>query len=428
MQLSKPRVVIVGAGFGGLRAAKKLGNALVDVILIDRNNHHLFQPLLYQVAASALSPGDIASPIRTITRSLKNVQVIMNEAKAIDRENRRVILEDGEVSYDYLILAPGAKHSYFGNDQWAEYAPGLKTLSDALDIREQILISFEKAERLYGTREAEKYLTFVVVGGGPTGVEMAGAIAEIGRKTMIPDFPLLKPEDISVILVEAVDKVLMPYPEELSNYSVKALEDLGVEVQLGNPVTNITEDGVETRNEFIETKNIFWAAGNEASPILKTLNTQLDKAGRVIVNRDCSIPEDPNIFVIGDAAAHYDDNGNLLPGVAPAAMQQGKYAAKIIKDKVAAPKRPPFKYVDKGSMATIGRAKAVAYTGSIKLKGFLAWLFWAVIHIFELIDFRNRLSVMIEWFWYYLAYKPGAHLIVRKNKKEEKDKKEKIKV
>lgn len=420
MNMERKKVVIVGAGFGGLTVAKKLKKANVDVYLIDKNNHHLFQPLLYQVAISALSPGDIASPLRTIMRGHENVNVIMNEVKAIDKDRKKIYLDGAEMEYDFLVLAPGTSHSYFGNDNWADHAPGLKTLNDALEIREQILESFENADRLYGTPGAEKHLTFVIVGGGPTGVELAGAIAEISLKTMIPDFPKIKPEDIKVIMVEAGDSVLKSYPQELSEYSLDALRQLGVDVRLGSPVSEVNDCGVQVGDGFIETENVFWAAGNEVSPLLRTIDARADRSGRVIVNEDCSVPGNPEIFVIGDAASFVDDEGMPLPAVAPVAMQQGEFVSKIIKGGIPAEGRPPFKYRDMGSMATIGRAKAVAYAGTFKLKGFLAWLFWALIHIFKIIEFRNRLSVMVEWIWYYIAYKPGAHLIIRSKKKDQK--------
>ncbi|MCX7736624.1 MAG: NAD(P)/FAD-dependent oxidoreductase [Candidatus Kapabacteria bacterium] len=412
MQLSKPRVIIVGAGFGGLKAAKSLKNAKVDVILIDKTNHHLFQPLLYQVATSALSPGDIAIPIRTILRKNKNVHILMDEVLDVKLDERKVILNDGELNYDYLILAPGARHSYFGNSQWERIAPGLKSLKDALHIRETILSSFEKAERFYSTSDRDKYLNFVIIGGGPTGVELAGAIAEIGKKTMLPDFPILKSDDINVFLIEANDRLLKSYSEDLSEYTLEALQRIGVKVLLKTKVTNITDDGVEIGKDFIETTNIFWAAGNESSSLNYRLGVPLDNIGRVIVEKDMSIPGYPDVFVIGDAAYYIDDKGNQLPGIAPVAIQQAEYVSKIIKKRLSKNKRPPFKYFDKGSMATIGRAKAVANFGKIKFKGLIAWLLWTTVHIFFLINFRNRLRVLFEWFWYYLTNQPGARIIV----------------
>lgn len=422
MQLSKPRVVIVGAGFGGIKAAKKLKNANVDVVLIDKNNHHLFQPLLYQVATSALSPGDISAPIRTVMHGYRNVQVIMNEVLSIDTEKSIIELADGYLDFDYLILAPGNRHSYFGNNQWEEFAPGLKSLKDALKLRENILISFEKAERHYKSEKRKKYLNFVVVGGGPTGVELAGAIAEISKRTMLPDFPLLKEEEIRVFLFEGGDRLLAQYPEDLSDYTKKSLEELGVEVHTKTRVLEIHDNLVVTNEGKVVSANIIWAAGNEASPMLKSLGSGLDKGGRVLVEPDCSLPGHPNIFVIGDAASLTDAKGNPVPGIAPAANQMGEYAANIIRKKIPPAKRIPFIYKDKGSMATIGRAKAVAVFGKWKITGFLAWLMWSFVHIFFLIDFRNRFKVMFEWIWYYITSQPGARLIIHKSSKNREEK------
>lgn len=415
MQLSKPRVVIIGAGFGGLTAAKNLKNANVDVVLIDKTNHHLFQPLLYQVAVSALSPGDIANPVRTIFRGYKNVQVIMNEAFGINLNSRTVELSDGFLEYDYLILAPGSRHSYFGHNEWEEFAPGLKSIQDALKIRENILLSFEKAERHYGTPESAKFTTFVIVGGGPTGVELAGAISEIARDTLLPDFPLLKPEDVKVILVESGSKLLSSYTPELSDYTAKALKELGVTVVLNTRVTDIGDGFAKINNEFVETANIIWAAGNEASPLLKNLGVDLDRRGRVEVNNDLTVPGYDNVFVIGDSAKYNNEGGVEVPAVAQGAIQMATYATNVIKKNIAQSKRKPFKYNDKGNLATIGRAKAIAQVGKISLKGFPAWLFWSMLHIYVLIDFRNRLRVMWEWIWYYITNKPGARLIVYKS-------------
>ncbi len=408
----KKRVIIIGGGFGGLTAAKELKNSDFEIVLIDKTNHHLFQPLLYQVATAALSPGDIAAPIRGVLNKQKNVRVIMGEVISIDRENRKVILKDDEVEFDYLIVSTGASHSYFGNDEWEKYAPGLKTISDALTIRERILLSFEKAEKFMGQKNVEPYLTFVVVGGGPTGVEMAGSIAEISKKTMLQDFRQIDPSKTKVILVEAMDRILGSYDESLSESAKSSLQELGVDVRLNKKVIDVNELGVKIDDEFIETQNIIWAAGNSASPLLKSLNTQLDKAGRVIVSEDCSINEDKNIFVIGDAAHFKDDDDNMLPGVAPVAMQQGKHVAEILKSD--SPERKPFKYFDKGSMATIGRARAVMQSGKIKLTGFAAWLAWSFVHILFLIGFRNRYKVMAEWIWYYISFRHGIRLITNK--------------
>lgn len=412
MQLSKPRVVIVGAGFGGLKAAKSLKNAKVDVVLIDKTNHHLFQPLLYQVATSALSPGVIAIPIRAALRKCKNVHIIMDEVKNVDLENRKIKLIDGELEYDYLILSPGARHSYFGNEKWGKIAPGLKNLKDALKIREKILSSFEKAERFYYSSDRSKYLNFVIIGGGPTGVEMAGAIAEIAKKTILPDFPILKSDDIKIFLIEAGERLLKTYPEELSEYTKVSLENLGVNVLLNSKVSRVLPNGVEIGKEFIETKNIIWAAGNESTDLNKSIGVKLDNFGRVIVENDLTIPGYPYVFVIGDAACFIGQDGESLPGIAPVALQEADYVCNIIKKRLSKNQRPPFKYFDKGNMATIGMAKAVAIFGKIRFKGLLAWLLWTSAHIFFLINFRNRLRVLFEWLWIYITHQPGARLII----------------
>ncbi|MBI5326317.1 MAG: NAD(P)/FAD-dependent oxidoreductase [Ignavibacteriae bacterium] len=416
MQLSKPRVIIIGGGFGGLTAAKSLKKAIVDIILIDKTNHHLFQPLLYQVATSALSPGDIAIPLRSVLRNQKNVQVIMDEAQKVDLTNKTVYFNDGELQYDYLILSPGSRQSYYGNNNWENYASGLKTLKDALSIREQVLKSFEYAERVYGTPEAKKYLNFVIIGGGPTGVELAGAIAEIARKTMLPDFPILKYNDIKIYLIESHDRLIPSFPPELADYTYKALTKIGVEIITGTRVTDINKNRIITSSQTIETANIIWAAGNEASPLLKSLNVPLDNTGRVIVNNNLTIPGYDNIFIIGDSA-HLEINGEILPGLAPVAMQEARYVANIIRNRKNHFKQNPFKYIDKGNLATIGKAKAIALFGNIKFSGFFAWLVWSFVHIMFIINFRNRFRVMFEWFWYYITNQPGARLIVY-NKKD----------
>lgn len=422
MQLSKPRVVIIGGGFGGLEAAKQLEGSNLEVVLIDKTNHHLFQPLLYQVAISALSPGDIATPLRGIFNKSKNVQVIMNKAVDINTDEQYVELEDGRIEYDYLIAAPGAKNSYFGNNRWEKYAPGLKSIQDALRIREMVLSSFEKAERYYKNKDkAKKYLTFAIIGGGPTGVELAGAISEIGRDILLPDFPLLKNEDINVFLVEGGDRLLKPYPEDISEYTREALENIGVKVLLNTKVKDVSENVIYTGDQNITSACILWAAGNEGSPLIKKLNTEIDKAGRAIVNKDLTIPGYDNVFVVGDASYNVDGNGVEVPGVAPAARQEAEYAAYVIKYKIASEKREPFIYNDKGSLATIGKAKAVAVFGKTKFKGFFAWLVWSFVHIFFIIDFRNRIRVMLEWIYYYIRQKTGARLIFNKKDEEEKE-------
>ncbi len=398
-----------------MAAAKTLKNADVEILMIDKTNHHLFQPLLYQVATAALSPGDIAAPVRGILRAQKNVSIIMGEVVSIDKENKKVKMHNGdEFEFNFLIVATGARHSYFGNDEWEKYAPGLKTISDALKIRERILLSFEKAERSNDPNEIEKQLTFVIVGGGPTGVEMAGAIAEISKKTMLKDFRKIDPSKTKIILIEGTDKLLNSFDQPLNNYTKRMLENMGVIVKVGKFVKQISSDGVQVDNEFFKTSNVIWAAGNTASPLLKKLNTELDKAGRVIVEKDCSIKEYPNIFVIGDAANFVDEKGKSLPGVAPVAEQQGKFVAKLIARNKAGANRKVFKYFDKGNLATIGRAKAVLQISNFKLSGFSAWLIWGFVHIAFLINFRKRYKVMTEWIWSYLTFKNDIRLITHK--------------
>ncbi len=409
----KKKVVIIGGGFGGLNAAIALKNANVEITLIDKTNHHLFQPLLYQVATAALSPGDIAASIRGILKRQPNVRVIMDEVAKIDKENKKIIGREFETEFDYLVIATGARHSYFGNDQWEKFAPGLKTVQDALSIREKMLLSFERAERLNDPKEIERCLTFVIVGGGPTGVEVAGAIAEISKKTMLQDFRNIDPSHAKIILVEAGDRILSTYHPELSVAAKLSLEELGVKVLVNKMVTSINEDGVMVGEKFIETPNKIWAAGNNASSLLKSLNTELDRAGRVVIENDCSIKGDESIFVIGDAA-NFDENGKTLPGVAPVAIQQGKYVANLISKRIPKERRKPFKYFDKGNLATIGRAKAIMEVGKLKLSGFVAWLMWGVVHIMFLISFRNKYKVMSEWLYYYVTYKHGIRLITNK--------------
>jgi NADH dehydrogenase len=359
------KVVIVGGGFGGLNVAKNLKKSPLDILLIDKTNHHLFQPLLYEVASAALSPGEIAIPIREILRKQDNATVMMGEIVQIDKKNHQVILGNGEkVDYDYLVLAVGARHSYFGKNDWEKFAPGLKTIKDALTIREEILLSFEQAERLDHGADVEKYLNFVIIGGGPTGVEMAGAISEIAQQTMFKNFRRIKPEESKIFLIEASPRILQAFPEKLSKKAQEGLEKLGVTVITGKKVTNITEDGVQVEETFYPCKNIIWAAGNQASPLLKNLDVPLDRQGRVIVEPDLSIPGFPEIFVIGDASTLMGKDGKPLPGVAPVAIQEGKYVASLLKKQLPKEQRPPFVYFDKGSLATIGKGKAIA--GSAK--------------------------------------------------------------
>jgi len=412
----RQQVVIVGGGFGGLTATQSLYGQAMDIVLIDRTNHHLFQPLLYQVATAALSAGDIASPLRTILQSQRNVRILMNEVVAVDRAKRIVRLMDTEVPFDYLILAPGSRHSYFGKEQWGTFAPGLKTLADALNVREHMLLSFEHAERLQPTPAAHRYLTFVIVGAGPTGVELAGAIAEIARASILPDFPLIQSSDIRIILIEAGGRILLGFDGSLAAKAQRVLTDLGVDVRLNTRVTEVNERGVSAGGQFIDTANVIWAAGNEASPLVRTLGLPLDQQGRVTVEADLSIPGDSAIFVIGDAARALDPTGQPLPALAPVAIQQGRYVAGLIAKGIPSEVRPPFVYKDRGMLATIGKAHAIAQIGRLRTVGVFAWLLWSLVHIFFLIGFRNRLRVMFEWAWYYLTRQPGARLIIGRKK------------
>ena len=422
--MAEERIIIVGGGFGGIAAAKSLQDSDFDILLIDRENHHLFQPLLYQVATAALSPGDIATPIRGIFKENSNVRVLMADVDAVDKENDQLILKDGrKLDFDQLVLAPGARYNYFGNPQWEHHAPGLKSIGDALDVRERILISLEEAEQITDPEERAPYLTYVVIGGGPTGVEMAGAIAEIAKRNMMRDFRRIDPAETRVILIEAMDQILNAYPRDLAEKARKDLENMGVEVRLNSMVTNVRPDGVMVNDQFLATPNIVWAAGVSASPMLESLGVESDKAGRIKVEPDNSIPGKPNIFVIGDACYLEDDAGNPLPALAPVALQQGRHVAKLLKHGYPKPQRPPFKYVDKGSMATIGRAKAVADIKGLKVTGLLAWLLWSLVHIFFLIGFRNRFRVMAEWFWHYITFKRGVRLITGRISSDEAERK-----
>jgi len=409
------KVVIVGGGFAGINVAKKLIGTDYRVTLIDKTNHHLFQPLLYQVATAALSPGDIAVPIRSIFADSKNFNTILGEVISVDKEKQQVCLKDNRtLSYDYLILAPGAEYNYFGNDKWEENAPGLKTIADALQIRERILLSLEKADQIADPKLREPYLTYVVAGGGPTGVEMAGAIAEIAKRNMMRDYPNLSKNETRIFLVEAGNRILNGYPETLSERARQMLEDMGVRVLLNTPVTDIGDHKVTFQEGSINTPNIIWAAGTAASPLMSSLETEQDRSGRVKVNKDLSLPEDQNIFVLGDSA-HFEQEGNPLPALAPVAIQQGRFVGNLLAGgKTDIQQRPAFKYSDKGTMATIGRAKAVANIRGFKFSGFVAWILWSVIHILFLIGFRNRFKVFIEWIWYYFTFKRGVRLITNR--------------
>lgn len=409
----REHVVIIGGGFGGISAAKELKNADVDVTVIDKSNHHLFQPLLYQVASAALSPGDIASPIRAILSKHKNVRVLLGEVDAIQPERKQLSLSDGrKITYDKLILAPGSQYNYFGNNNWEKHAPGLKSVSDALNIRERILLSLEEAEQIEDPKLREPYLTFVVIGGGPTGVEMAGAIGEIVKRNMMRDFRNFSKNETRIFLVEAAPRILNGYPAELFEKARIMLENMGVRVLLNTPVTDIGSQSVRLQEGVIETPNIIWAAGIAASPLLKALNVEQDRNGRVKVQPDLSVKEYPSIYVIGDAAYLEDEENNPIPAVAPAAAQQGRFVGKLIKKKTADPGyASTFHYVDKGNMATIGRAKAVANIRGLKLSGFTAWFLWSFVHILFLISFRSRIRVFVEWVWYYFSFKRGVRLI-----------------
>jgi NADH dehydrogenase len=410
---SRARVVIVGGGFGGLRAAKALADAPVQVTLVDRRNHHLFQPLLYQVATAALSPADIAQPIRSVLRGQSNLEVILAGVDSIDVAASEVVLDEdaGRLPYDYLILAAGANHAYFGHDEWAPSAPGLKTLEDALDIRRRILTSFEEAEREPDPARRKALMTFVVVGGGPTGVEMAGAIAEIARYSLARDFRHIDTRDAKVILIEAGTQLLSAFPDRLSRHALQDLERLGVDVRFGKPVTAITSNAVTVGDEIIPANTIVWAAGVQASPLGRSLGVELDRAGRVLINPDLSVPGHPEIFVIGDMASLKDARGRPFPGVAQVAMQQGAWAAANIQRAIEGKPARPFRYRDLGNMATIGRNSAVADIRGLRLTGFVAWLAWAVVHILNLIGFRNRVLVALQWLWDYLTFQRGARLI-----------------
>ena len=412
MANDKVKVVIVGAGFGGLEAAKALRHADAEVVVIDRHNHHCFQPLLYQVATAALSPADIAWPIRHILRSQRNATVLMEKVLGIDAEERLVRAESGEVPYDYLVIAAGAQHSYFSHDEWAAYAPGLKRIEDATTIRRKILTAFERAELTQDNNEQQRLLTFVIVGGGATGVEMAGAIADVARQTLAADFRRIDPRRARIILIEAGSRVLPTFPPRLSDYVRKTLERSGVEVRTDTLVTDCDAQGVDLKNRRIDSETIIWAAGVTASPAAQWLGAETDASGRVKVAKDLSAPDNPNIFVIGDTASVLDEQGRPVPGIAPAAKQMGKYVAKVIYARITGSKQPgPFRYVHFGDLATIGRRAAVVKLGRLELKGFVAWAFWSVAHIYFLIGLRYRFLVAINWAWDYITFQRSARLI-----------------
>jgi NADH:ubiquinone reductase (H+-translocating) len=405
-------VLVVGGGFAGLYAARTLGKRPLNVVLVDRLNYHLFQPLLYQVATAALSPGDIAEPLRAVLRRHRNIRVLLGEVSRLDLDRRCARLADGaDLSYDYLVLATGARHSYFGHPEWEVVAPGLKSLADALEMRRRILLAFELAEREADPAKRQALLTFVIVGGGPTGVELAGAISEIARHTVSRDFRNFDPREARVILLEGGPRVLSTYPEDLSAKAQRSLERLGVEVRTDCIATDVTPEHVQIGDEIIPTRTALWAAGVAASPLGRQLGLDVDRSGRVAVRADLTLLGHPEVYVLGDLAAFEQDDGSHLPGVAPVAIQQGQHAARNIwRDSQGKP-REPFHYVDRGTMATIGRAAAVADIRGVHLSGFLAWMAWLVVHIFYLIGFENRMLVLVQWAWSYLSYERGARLI-----------------
>ena len=407
----RPRVVILGAGFGGLSAAKTLANSAFDVTIVDQHNYHLFQPLLYQVATAGLSPADIASPIRSIMHDAANVSVVLARVDGIDVERREVVAESRRIPFDYLIVATGAQHAYFGHDEWEASAPGLKTIDDATYLRRRILLAFEKAETEPEPAERRRLLNFVVVGGGPTGVEMAGAIAELAKRALASDFRSIDPRQARIILVEAAPRLLTAFDPSLSAAAQRSLEQLGVEVRLGATVTGCDAGGVHLGAETIEARTIIWAAGVMASGAGRWLHAEIDRAGRVKVGADLSLPGDPDIFVIGDVACALGADGKPLAGVAPVAKQEGLYVASLLKARLHGATLPPFRYRDFGSLATIGRKRAVAQFGRFRFEGFPAWLLWSIAHIYFLIGFRNRLAVALSWAWNYVTFQRGTRLI-----------------
>ena len=419
-QKQKPNVIIIGAGFGGLQAAKELGRKNVRVIVIDRTNYHLFQPLLYQVATAALSPADIAAPVRSVLSKFKNVEVILAEVESVDVAGKKVKTTDLEFDYDYLILATGARHSYFGHNDWEKLAPGLKSLEDAIELRRRILMAFEYAEKIDDEAARKAAMTFVIIGGGPTGVEMAGAIAEISRYTLAKDFCHIDPSRARVILIEGESRLLSAFPEDLSQSAKKQLTDLGVDVRTGVRATNLTEAGVQLGNEFIPCRVKIWAAGNNASFVGKTLGAPIDRVGRIVVNDDLSISGHPEVQVIGDLANFSHQTGEPLPGVSPVAIQQGRHAARNILAMIKGREPQPFHYWDKGNIATIGRNKAVADLKFMHLSGLPAWVAWLFVHIIFLVGFRNRLLVLFQWAWAYFTFDKGARLITRNFQSEQR--------
>lgn len=410
-----PKVLIVGGGFAGLNLAKGLGNASgIDVTLVDRTNHHLFQPLLYQVAMAGLSPADIAAPIRSLLSQYHNIQVLEGEVRSVNLDQKSVTADFGELTFDYLVLACGSRHSYFGHEEWEEFAPGLKTLQQATEIRRRVLSAFEAAERTSSMDERKRLLTFVIVGGGPTGVELAGAIGEMSRFTLAKDFRNIDAKSARVILLEAGPRILTMFSDAMAARAVRDLEHLGVQVWTGSTVTKIDSIGVEVGHERIASATILWGAGVKASPLCGDAGVETDRQGRAVVQEDLSVQGHPNVFVAGDQAVFTHQTGKPLPGTAPVAMQQGQYLARTIRADLANQPRKPFHFIDKGQMATIGRSRAVVEVRGFKLAGFTAWLAWLVVHIYYLTGFKNRLLVVLQWAWSYLTFRRGARLIVPK--------------
>jgi NADH:ubiquinone reductase (H+-translocating) len=411
--VDRPRVVILGGGFGGLSAARALARVTVDVTLIDRHNYHLFQPLLYQVATAALAPNTIAAPIRAVLRAQHNATVLMETVTGIDAAGRAVLIGEQRLAYDFLIIATGAHHAYFGHDEWEKFAPGIKTLSDALSIRQLVLSAFEAAEISDDPSERRRLLNFVLVGAGPTGVELAGAIAELAKASLVHDFRNIDPSEARIILIEAGPRILPTFPKTSSAAAQRMLERLGVEVRVGSAVTVCDADGVEVSGERIGARSILWAAGVAASPAAQWLDDAADRAGRVVVLDDLSVPGHPEIFAVGDTCSSKSWNGEHAPGIAPAAKQMGAYAASVIRARVErASPPPPFRYSHRGSLATIGRNNAVADFGWMTLSGWPAWLTWSVAHIYFLIGFRSRVVVALDWLWAYVTFRRGARIIL----------------
>lgn len=415
-QSALPRVVIIGGGFGGLTAAQALSRAQVQITLIDRTNHHLFQPLLYQVAIAGLSPADIASPIRSILRRQKNVTVLLDEAVSADLSRRVIQLRESQLSYDYLILATGGRTSYYGHDEWERFAPGLKSLDDALEIRHRVLLAFEEAEKETDAQRRRELMTFVVVGGGPTGVEIAGAIAELSHTVLARDFRTIDPRSAEILLLEGGQRILPTFAESLSESAREQLADLGVRVRVNAKVTRIDQQGVYLGDELIKSATVLWGAGVVATSFTKTLGVPLDRAGRVIIEPDLTVPGHREVFVIGDMSSFTHQDGKPLPGVSPVAMQMGRCAARNIQHAIRGEAYERFHYFDKGNMATIGRSRAIAEIGKLKLKGYPAWLAWLFVHLIFLIGFRNRFAVLFNWMWSYLTYQRGARLITEQHR------------